>query len=107
LCSTRKFFLIYKPISRSLKTVNEPAQIIEKNMVSLCLIHFDSDIQEVILKDVMHASDSSANLIFDCHMHVDGIFFDMRDCIIHHKNNNVIEYASEVNRIFQLHLVTF
>jgi len=51
----------------------------------------------------MHVSDSSANLIFDCHMRIDGIFFDMRDCIICH-NNNVIEYASEVNRIFQLHL---
>ncbi len=25
LCSTRKFFLIYEPISRSLKMVNEPA----------------------------------------------------------------------------------
>jgi len=82
---------------------NEPAQIIEKNMVSLCLVHSDSDIQEIILKDVMHASDSSANLVFDCHMCVDDIFFDMCDCTIHHKNN-VIEYTSEVNRIFQLHL---
>ncbi len=73
-------------------------------MVSLCLVHSDSGIQEVILKDVMHVSDSSANLIFDCHMRADGIFFNMRDCIIRHKNNNVIKYASEVNRIFQLHL---
>jgi len=72
-------------------------------MVSLCLVHSDSDIQEVILKDVMHASDSSANLIFDHCMCVDGISFNMRDCIIRHKNN-VIKYASEVNRIFQLHL---
>jgi hypothetical protein len=63
LCSTCKFFLIYEPISRSLKTVNEPAQIIEKSMVSLCLVHSDSGIQEVILKDIMHASDSSANLV--------------------------------------------
>ncbi len=103
LCSTRKFFLTYEPISRSLKTVNEPAQIIEKSMVSLHLVHSDGDIQEIILKDVMHASDSSANLIFDCCMRVSGIFFDMRNCIIRHKNN-VIKYASEVNGIFQLHL---
>jgi len=72
-------------------------------MISLCLVHSDSGIQEVILKDVMHASDFCANLIFDHCMRIDGIFFDMRDCIIHHKNN-VIEYTSEVNRIFQLHL---
>ncbi len=103
LCSTRKFFLIYEPISRSLKMANEPAQIIEKSMVSLCLVHSDGGIQEVILKDVMHASDSSANLVFDCCMCVDDISFDMRDCTLCHKNN-VIEYASEVNRIFQLHL---
>jgi len=104
LCSTCKFFLTYEPISRSLKTANEPAQIIEKSMVSLHLVHSDSDIQEVILKDVMHVSDSSANLVSDHCMHVDDIFFDMRDCIICHKNNNVIRYASEVNGIFQLHL---
>ena len=72
-------------------------------MVSLCLVHSDSGIQEVILKDVMHASDFSVNLIFDHHMHTDDIFFNMRDCIIRHKNN-VIKYASEVNGIFQLHL---
>jgi len=72
-------------------------------MVSLCLVCFDDDIQEIILKDVMHASDSSANLVFDCCMRVSGIFFDMCDCILCH-NNNVIEYASEVNGIFQLHL---
>ncbi len=104
LCSTHKFFLIYKPISRSLKTVNEPAQIIEKGMVSLCLVHSDGGIQEVILKDVMHAFNSSVNLVSDHRMCVDDIFFDMHDCIIHHKNNNIIEYTSEVNRIFQLHL---
>jgi len=103
LCSTCKFFLIYEPISRSLKTVNEPAQIIEKNMVSLCLVHFDGGIQEVILKDIMHVFDFSANLIFDCYMCVDGIFFDMCDCTLRHKNN-VIRYTFEVNRIFQLHL---
>ena len=51
----------------------------------------------------MHASDSSANLIFDCCMHTDDISFDMCDCILRHKNN-VIEYAFEVNGIFQLHL---
>jgi len=72
-------------------------------MVSLCLVCSDDGIQEVILKDIMHVSDFSVNLIFDCCMHVSDIFFDMRDCILSHKNN-VIKYASEVNRIFQLHL---
>jgi len=66
LCSTHKFFLIYEPISRSLKMANEPAQIIEKNMVSLHLVYSDSDIQEVILKDIIHASDFSANLVSNC-----------------------------------------
>jgi len=103
LCSTRKFFLIYEPISKSLKTVNEPAQIIEKGMVSLCLVYSDGGIQEVILKDVMHVSYSSANLVSDCCMHIDDISFDMCDCTLRHKNN-VIEYAFEVNGIFQLHL---
>jgi len=73
-------------------------------MVSLCLVHSDSGIQEVILKDIMHASDFSVNLISDCCIRIDGIFFDMHDCTIRHKNNNVIKYTSEVNRIFQLHL---
>jgi len=73
-------------------------------MVSLCLVHSDGGIQEVILKDVMHAFNSSVNLVSDHRMCVDDIFFDMHDCIIHHKNNNIIEYTSEVNRIFQLHL---
>jgi len=72
-------------------------------MVSLCLVCFDSGIQEVILKDVMHASDFSANLIFNCCMRAEGISFDMCDCTLRYKNN-VIEYASEVNGIFQLHL---
>jgi len=72
-------------------------------MVSLCLVHFDDDIQEVILKDIMHASDSSANLVFSCCIHIDDISFDMCDCILCHKNN-VIKYTSEVNRILQLHL---
>jgi len=52
----------------------------------------------------MHVSDSFANLVFDHHMRVDDIFFNMRDCTIRHKNNNVIKYTFEVNRIFQLHL---
>jgi len=82
---------------------NEPAQIIEKSMVSLCLVCSDGGIQEVILKDIMHVFDFSANLIFNCCMHADDISFNMCDCILHHKNN-VIEYTSEVNRIFQLHL---
>ncbi len=72
-------------------------------MVSLCLVCSDSGIQEIILKDIMHASDSSANLVSDHCMCADDIFFDMCDCTIRHKNN-VIRYASEVNRIFQLHL---
>jgi len=72
-------------------------------MVSLCLVCFDSDIQEVILKDIMHVSDFSANLVSDYCMHTNDIFFDMCDCTLSHKNN-VIEYASEVNKIFQLHL---
>jgi len=72
-------------------------------MVSLHLVHSDSDIQEVILKDIMHALYSSANLIFDHCMRTDDVFFDMRDCTLSHKNN-VIKYTSEVNRIFQLHL---
>jgi len=83
--------------------VNESAQIIKKSMISLCLVHSDSDIQEVILKDIMHAFDFSANLVPDCCMCVDDISFDMCDCIIHYKNN-VIKYTSEINRIFQLHL---
>jgi len=82
---------------------NEPAQIIEKSMVSLHLVHSDSGIQEVILKDIMHASYFSANLVFDCCMCVDDIFFNMCDCTLCHKNN-VIKYAFEVNKIFQLHL---
>jgi len=82
---------------------NEHAQIIEKNMISLCLVCSDSDIQEVILKDVMHASVFSVNLISDCCIHVSGVSFNMCDCTLHH-NNNVIEYAPEINRIFQLHL---
>ncbi len=72
-------------------------------MVSLHLVHFDSGIQEIILKDVMHTLYSSANLVSDCRMRLSGISFDMHDCIICHKNN-VIRYASEVNGIFQLHL---
>jgi len=72
-------------------------------MVSLHLVHSDSGIQEVILKDVMHAFYSSANLVSDCRMRIDGVFFDMCDCTLSHKNN-VIKYTSEVNRIFQLHL---
>jgi len=103
LCSTHKFFLIYEPISRSFKTVNEPAQIIEKSTVSLCLVCFDSGIQEVILKDIMHVFYFFANLVSDCCMCVNDISFNMCDCILCHKNN-VIRYTFEVNRIFQLHL---
>jgi len=72
-------------------------------MISLCLVCSDSGIQEVILKDIMHVSHFSTNLIFDCCMRVSGISFDMHDCILCHKNN-VIKYTFEVNEIFQLHL---
>ncbi len=83
--------------------VNRHAQIIEKNMVSLCLVCFDSDIQEVILKDIMHVSVFSVNLVFNHCMCADDVSFNMCDCTLHH-NNNIIRYTSEVNRIFQLHL---
>jgi hypothetical protein len=72
-------------------------------MVSLCLVHSDSGIQEVILKDVMHAFDSSANLVLTAAC---ALMVSLLTCVtasLCHKNN-VIEYASEVNRIFQLHL---
>jgi len=72
-------------------------------MVSLCLVYSDSGIQEVILKDIMHVLYFSANLVFDHHMRANDVFFNMCDCTLSHKNN-VIKYASEVNRIFQLHL---
>jgi hypothetical protein len=84
LCFIHKFFLIYEPISRSLKMVNEPAQIIEKNMISLCLVHSNSDIQEIILKDVMHASDFSANLVLTA-AYISDISFNMCDCTLCHK----------------------
>ncbi len=99
LCSTRESFLTYEPISRSLKTANGHAQIIEKGMVPLCLVCPDGGIQEVILKDVMHAPVSSANLVSGRRMRAGGVSFDMRDCTLRH-NNNVIGYASEVNGIF-------
>jgi hypothetical protein len=72
-------------------------------MVPLCLVRPDGDIQEVILKDVMHAPVFSANLVSGRCIRTGGVSFDMRDCTLRH-NNNVIGYASEVNRIFQLHL---
>jgi hypothetical protein len=100
LCSTCKFFLIYEPISRSLKTVNEPAQIIEKSMVSLCLVHSDSGIQEVILKDVMHAFDCKP-CFWHC-MRVDDISFDMCDCILRQKQCHWIRFWGQQD--FQLHL---
>jgi len=103
LCSTRESFLIYEPISRSLKTANGHAQIIEKGMVPLRLVCPDGGIQEVILKDVMHAPVSSANLVSGRRMCAGGVSFNMRDCTLRH-NNNVIRYAPEVNGIFQLHL---
>lgn len=103
LCLTHKFFLTYESIIKCLKMTNEPAQIIEKNTVSLQLVCADGDILEVILKNIMHTSTSSANLISDCCMCVSDITFNMCDCTLHH-NDNIIEYASEVNELFQLHL---
>ncbi len=83
--------------------VNESAQIIKKSTVSLCLVHSDSDIQKIVLCDVMHASSSLANLIFNHCMQFDNVIFNMTDCTLHY-NNNIIEHVSEVNRLFQLHL---
>ena len=72
-------------------------------MISRCLVCSDSDIQKVILCNVMHISSSSANLISDCCIQFDNVIFNMTDCILHY-NNNIIEHASEVNELFQLHL---
>ncbi len=82
LCSTCESFLTYEPISRSLKTANGHAQIIEKSMVSLRLVRPDGGIQEVILKDVMHAPVSSVNLVSGRRMRAGGVSFDMRDCTL-------------------------
>jgi hypothetical protein len=89
LCSTRKFFLIYEPISRSLKTVNEPAQIIEKSMVSLCLVHSDSGIQEVISKMLCMLIPLQTLFCAACALMVS---FDMCDCIIRHKTTSSIHF---------------
>jgi hypothetical protein len=51
----------------------------------------------------MHISSLSANLISDYCMQSDNVIFDMTDCTLHY-NNNIIEHALEVNRLFQLHL---
>ncbi len=51
----------------------------------------------------MHISSLSANLISDHCMQSDNVIFDMTDCTLHY-NNNIIEHALEVNRLFQLHL---
>ncbi len=96
LCFMWKFFSSYKSVVQSLKTVNRPAQIIKKSTVLLCLKCSDSDIQKVILCDVMHVSYSSANLISDHCMQSDNVIFDMTDCTLHY-NNDVIKHVSEVN----------
>jgi len=99
----QKFFSSYQSVVWSLKMINRPVQIIEKNTVLLCLVCFNSDIQKIVLYDVMYISFSSANLISDHCMQSDNVIFDMTDCTLHY-NNNIIEHASEVNRLFQLHL---
>jgi len=83
--------------------INESAQIIKKSTVLLCLTHFNSDIQKIILYNVIYISFSSANLISDCCIQFDNVIFNMTDCTLHY-NNNIIEHVSEVNRLFQLHL---
>ncbi len=98
-----EFFSSYQPVVQSLKTVNEPVQIIEKSTVSLCLVCSDSDIQKVVLCDVMHVFSLSANLISDYCMQFDNVIFDMTDCTLHY-NDDIIEHALKVNRLFQLYL---
>ncbi len=82
---------------------NEPAQIIKKSTVLLCLVHSDSNIQKVVLYNVMHVFSLSANLISDCCMQFNNVIFDITDCTLHY-NDDIIEHVSEVNRLFQLHL---
>ncbi len=72
-------------------------------MISLCLVCFNSDIQKVVLHNVMYISSLSANLISDHCMQSDNVIFNMTDCTLHY-NNDIIEHVSEVNRLFQLHL---
>ena len=88
---------------QSLKTVNEPAQIIKKGTVLLHLVCSDSDIQKVVLYDVMHISSLSANLISGYCMQSDNVIFNITDCTLHY-NNDIIEHVLKVNRLFQLHL---
>ncbi len=79
--------------------INRPAQIIEKSMISLCLVHFNSNIQKVVLCDVMHVSSLSANLIFDYCIQFDNVIFNMTDCILHY-NDNIIEHVLKVNELY-------
>jgi len=83
--------------------VNESAQIIEKNMISLHLVHSDSDIQKIVLHNVMYISSLSANLVFDYCMWFNNVIFNMTDCTLHY-NDDIIEHALKVNELFQLHL---
>ena len=72
-------------------------------MISRCLVCFDSDIQKIVFYNVIYVSSLSANLISDHYIQSDNVIFNMTDCILHY-NNNIIEHASEVNELFQLHL---
>jgi len=72
-------------------------------MISRCLVCFDSDIQKIVFYNVIYVSSLSANLIFDHYIQSDNVIFNMTDCILHY-NSNIIEHASEVNELFQLHL---
>ena len=99
LCSMWEFFSSYQSVVWSLKMVNESAQIIEKNIISLHLVHFDSDIQKIVLHNVMYIFSSSANLISDCYIKFDNVIFNMTDCTLHY-NDNIIEHVSEVNELF-------
>ena len=72
-------------------------------MISLCLIHFNSDIQKIVLHNVMHISSLLANLVSDCCMWFDNVIFNMTDCTLHY-NDDIIKHALKVNELFQLHL---
>ncbi len=50
----------------------------------------------------MHTFSSSANLISNCCMQSDNVIFNMTNCTLYY-NDNIIEHALKVNRLFQLH----
>jgi len=79
--------------------INEPVQIIKKSTVSLCLVCSDSNIQKIVLYNVMYTSSLSANLTFNCCIQFDNVIFNMTDCTLHY-NDNIIKHALKVNRLF-------